>query len=239
MEGPASREAVKLSCHLRLLVVVGRAKCARRRVGTSATYVKGGARLAKALRPKVASGTALGRAQEVLERHVDEGPVGIGEELAAVPQVAVDLKAPPSAFTELRGDLQRGVDVHRLEEPDREAGGDRGEAVPGGEQPAGLVECGCDEAAVGEPGRRLVLGTEREGCVVGGEALLLGRRERDPVGVVATTPAARVVVGRDLQRMPPRSKCALKKFAEPAVAIAAEAEISSASVAAATIWAKR
>jgi hypothetical protein len=39
--------------------------------------------------------------------------------------------------------------------------------------------------------------------------------------------------------MPPRSKWALKKFSEPEVAIAAEAEISSASVAAATIWAKR
>ena len=43
----------------------------------------------------------------------------------------------------------------------------------------------------------------------------------------------------DGQRMPPRSKCALKKFSEPDVAIAAEAEISSASVAAATICAKR
>ena len=57
--------------------------------------------------------------------------------------------------------------------------------------------------------------------------------------VVAAPEAGRVVVRRDLQRMPPRSKCALKKFSEPEVAIAAEAEISSASVAAATIWAKR
>jgi hypothetical protein len=38
---------------------------------------------------------------------------------------------------------------------------------------------------------------------------------------------------------PPRSWCARKNSAEPAVAIAAEAEISSASVAAATICAKR
>ena len=43
----------------------------------------------------------------------------------------------------------------------------------------------------------------------------------------------------DAQRSPPRSWCARKNSAEPAVAIAAEAEISSASVAAATIWAKR
>ena len=42
-----------------------------------------------------------------------------------------------------------------------------------------------------------------------------------------------------VQRIPPRSKWALKKFSEPDVAIAADAEISSASVAAATICAKR
>src|SRR6185503_20310691 len=42
-----------------------------------------------------------------------------------------------------------------------------------------------------------------------------------------------------LQRIPPRSWCALKKFSEPAVAIAEEAEISSASAAAAMIWANR
>src|SRR5512132_557124 len=41
------------------------------------------------------------------------------------------------------------------------------------------------------------------------------------------------------QRSPPRSLWALKNSWEPAVAIAAEAEISNASVAAATIWAKR
>jgi hypothetical protein len=40
-------------------------------------------------------------------------------------------------------------------------------------------------------------------------------------------------------RMPPRSWWARKKFSDPAVAIAAEAEISSARVAAATICAKR
>ena len=41
------------------------------------------------------------------------------------------------------------------------------------------------------------------------------------------------------QRSPPRSLCARKKFSLPAVAIAALAEISSASVAAATTCAKR
>ena len=42
-----------------------------------------------------------------------------------------------------------------------------------------------------------------------------------------------------VQRSPPRSWCAWKKFSEPAVAIADEAEISSASAAAATICANR
>ena len=41
------------------------------------------------------------------------------------------------------------------------------------------------------------------------------------------------------QRIPPRSWWARKKFSEPAVAIDAEAEISSAKVAAAAICAKR
>src|SRR5262249_52733436 len=46
-------------------------------------------------------------------------------------------------------------------------------------------------------------------------------------------------VERAPQRTPPRSKCAWKKSSAPAVAIAAEAEISRHSVAAATIWASR
>ena len=50
------------------------------------------------------------------------------------------------------------------------------------------------------------------------------------------TVSARIEPG---YRSPPRSKWALKKFSEPEVAIDADAEISSASVAAATICAKR
>jgi hypothetical protein len=45
--------------------------------------------------------------------------------------------------------------------------------------------------------------------------------------------------GSDRYRRPPRSRWARKKFSEPAVAIAAEAEISRASVAAATTCARR
>ena len=90
-----------------------------------------------------------------------------------------------------------------------------------------------------EAGPALVAVVEREGRLVpvGTFELRLWQVEADRV--VAAPEAGRVVVRRDFQRIPPRSKWALKKFSEPDVAMAAEAEISSARVAAATIWAKR
>jgi hypothetical protein len=91
-----------------------------------------------------------------------------------------------------------------------------------------------------EPRRGLVALVEAERGLVLRRALLARMRKVDSGRVVAAAPAGRVVVRRDLaQRSPPWWKCALKKFSDPAVAIAAEAEISSASVAAATICAKR
>ena len=80
---------------------------------------------------------------------------------------------------------------------------------------------------------------EGEGGLVAVGALRLGLWELESDRVVAAPEAGRVVLRRDLQRRPPRSKWALKKFSEPDVAIADEAEISSARVAAATICAKR
>ncbi len=85
----------------------------------------------------------------------------------------------------------------------------------------------------------LVTLVEGEPRLVAVGTFLLGRREVKADRVVTAAEAGRVVVRGDLQRRPPRSKCALKKFSEPEVAIAAEAEISSASVAAATICANR
>ena len=90
-----------------------------------------------------------------------------------------------------------------------------------------------------EAGATLVALVERECRLVDVGALLGGLRKPEADRVVAAAEAGRVVVRRDLQRSPPRSKWALKKFSEPEVAIAAEAEISSARVAAATICAKR
>jgi hypothetical protein len=93
---------------------------------------------------------------------------------------------------------------------------------------------------VGKAGPGLVPLVEAETCVVALCAFYGGMRQVDSGRVVATAPASGVVVWRDSrQRNPPCWKWALKKFSEPAVAIAAEAEISSASVAAATICAKR
>ena len=85
----------------------------------------------------------------------------------------------------------------------------------------------------------LVALVEREGRLVAVGALSVGLWEMEADRVVAAPEAGRVVLRRDAQRRPPRSKWALKKFSEPEVAIADDAEISRASVAAATIWAKR
>ena len=85
----------------------------------------------------------------------------------------------------------------------------------------------------------LVALVEGEGGLVAVGSLGLRLWEVEADRIVAAAEAGRIVLRRDLQRRPPRSKWALKKFSEPEVAMAAEAEISRASVAAATIWAKR
>jgi hypothetical protein len=170
---------------------------------------------------------------------VDEGALRIGEELVAVPELAADLEPPSPLVPELRGDCQGSVDVNRLQEPDREPRRDRRKAIPRREQAARFVQSRADETAVDEPRRRLMLLAEREGRAVRAQTLPFWGGESDTGRIFATAPAARVVVWRNSQRIPPRSKWALKKFSDPDVAIAAEAEISRASVAAATICAKR
>ena len=165
-----------------------------------------------------------------------------GEDVVAVSQVSVDVQ-PPSAFSdEARTDEELCVDRHRMPVAHEDPGGHGGEAVPGRQQPARLVERGRDHPAVCEPGPALVPLVEAEVGLILAEPLLTRQRELDSEWIVAAAPTRGIVVGRDAvgrQRRPPRSWCALKKFSEPAVAMAAEAEISSASAAAATIWAKR
>jgi hypothetical protein len=196
-------------------------------------------RRAEPLAPDLAGGATFGRAEEVLQRHVHEPAFRVGQELLVFPKLAADVHAAPAFVPQLREHFQGAVDVHRLDEADREARGHGRKAVPRREQAAGLVERRANESAVDEPRCGLVLLAERERCAVLAQTLRRGGGEPYAGWIVATAPTARVVVRRNLQRIPPRSKWALKKFSEPDVAIAAEAEISRASVAAATICAKR
>jgi hypothetical protein len=190
--------------------------------------------------PGGAGRSAFGRDQEVLERNVQECAAGFRECLVAVEQLSVDVCPPAARVHDPGPDEQIAVDGDGTSVADEDAGRDRGEAVPRREQAARLVERRGDEAAVDEPRACLVTLVEAESRLVALGALLRRLRQVDTGRIVAAAPAARVVVRRDpAQRKPPCWKCALKKFSEPAVAIAAEAEISSASVAAATIWAKR
>ena len=113
--------------------------------------------------------------------------------------------------------------------------------MPRREQPARLVEERGDEPAVGEPRAALVALVVREGRLVLGRAFF-GRMLEVKADLVPAAPEARGIVLRGNARgyrRPPCSKWALKKFSDPDVAIADEAEISSESVAAATICAKR
>ena len=165
----------------------------------------------KAPPPRLAGGAAFGRGEEVLERNMEQGPSGLGEDVARlrVPELGIDVEAPPSAPGQPRRNPELAVDPHRLAVADEDAGCHGREAVPGGEKPAGLVEGGCDEAAVGDARARLVARAEGEGRFVVLDSLLGRLREADPLGVVAAAPAERVVVRRDLRyRRPPRSKCA-------------------------------
>ena len=176
----------------------------------------------------------------MLERYVEERAARLGQHLVVAQQPPVHMNSPCAHVCHPRAHDELAVDGHGLPVADEDPRGHGWEAVPGGEQPAGLVERGGDEAAVDESGSGLVVLVEAEACFVSLDALLRGERKADPGRMVSAAPALGIVVRRDpAQRKPPCWKCALKKFSEPAVAIAAEAEISSASVAAATICAKR
>ena len=153
---------------------------------------------AQAPAPGFAGGASFRGGEEMLERDVEEGGAGLGEHSASVVEVAVDVQAPPADARQPGGDRQLGVDRNRPAIAHEDARGDRGKAVPGGEEPARLVEGGSDESAVNEPGTALVPLVERERRLVPLETLGLGRRQADPVGVGAAAPARGVVVWRNL-----------------------------------------
>ena len=170
---------------------------------------------------------------------MDERDPRLGEELLTVPELAAHVHSPTLLLLDEGPREEPAVDRHRPAVAEEHPAGNGWEPVPSCEEAADLVEQGGDHAAVREPGAALVALVERELRLVAVGARLRRLRQMEADWVVAAAEAGRVVVRRDPQRMPPRSKCALKKFSEPEVAIAAEAEISSASVAAATTCAKR
>ncbi len=141
---------------------------------------------------------------------MQEGAASLGEDLAVHAEVAVDVDAPAAALGHPRGDRELAVDEHRPAVADEDPGGHGREAVPRGEEAAGLVQSGADEASVDDSRPGLMALAEGERRLVAVDSLLSGEGEVDAVRVVATAPTRRVVVRRDsAQRRPPRSKWAL------------------------------
>jgi hypothetical protein len=104
----------------------------------------------------------LRRPKEVLERHVRPRALGVREELVAVEELAMDIKASIAVLDELGADRELTVDVNRAPVANRESRRDRREPVPGGKQAARLVQRRSHEAAVDESRSGLVLLAKRE-----------------------------------------------------------------------------
>lgn len=137
---------------------------------------------------------------------MDERHARVREQLVTVPEPAADVDPPALRFLDERPRDQFPVDRHRAAVVQEQAPGDGWEAVPGDEQAAHLVEEGSDQAAVDEPRPALVALVERERRLVSLGALLLGLGKVEADRVVPAAEAGGVVVWRDLQRRPPRSK---------------------------------
>src|SRR5215210_186601 len=133
----------------------------------------------------------------MLQRDVDKRARAFGEQLLRVFELSGDFDPATTLALQHGGDGEGTVDVDRLEKPDREPSGDGGEAVPGREEAAGLVERGADESAVDEAGRCLVLRVECEGRGVRRRTFFARDGESDPGRIVAATPAGRIVMWRN------------------------------------------
>jgi hypothetical protein len=165
----------------------------------------------KAAPPGLAGGTAFRRREEVLERDMEKRTARLGEDVPDLGVAELGIHVDPAAVASRQpgGDGELAADRHGPPVAEEDPRRHRGEAVPGGEQAAGLVEGGGDEPAVDDAGARLVLRPEREGRLVPLDPLLGRAREMDAFRVLAAAPAGRVVMGRDpAQRSPPRSKWA-------------------------------
>jgi hypothetical protein len=139
---------------------------------------------------------------------VQEGPARLGEDLAFEAEIAVDVDAPTAALGHPRGNLQVAVDEHGPAIAHEDPRGHARETVPRGEEAAGFVQSRADKPAVDDPRPGLMPLAERERRVVAVDPLLCGQGEVKSVRVVAAAPTRRIVVGWDVYRRPPRSKCA-------------------------------
>ena len=188
----------------------------------------------------------------MLERHVHERDPRLGEQLVGVPELSPHVHAAALLLLDERTAQQRPVDRHRPAVAQKDPPGDDREAVPGCEQAADLVQEGGDHPAVRQAGPPWCRSSNENVVSYRSTPSRSGCGRWKPIGLSPHPKQAGSCCGgtftllfrglspsRKCQRSPPRSKWALKKFSEPDVAIAAEAEISSASVAAATICANR
>lgn len=145
----------------------------------------------------------------MLEGNVEERRPGLREDLVPISELAVHVHPAPAAVGDPGGDAQAAVDQDGAPVADENPRRDGRESVPGGEQAASLVQRGADQASMDDPRSRLVVLGKGEGRLIALDSLLRRKRKVDPMRIVATTPACRVVVRRNVYRRPPRSKCAL------------------------------
>ena len=139
---------------------------------------------------------------------MQEGPARLGEDLAFEAEIAIDVDAPTAALGHPRGNLQVAVDEHGPAIAHEDPRGYARETVPRGEEAAGLVQSRADKPAMDDPRPSLVPLAEGERRLVAVDPLLCGQGEVQSVRVVAAAPTRRIVVGWDVYRRPPRSKCA-------------------------------
>src|SRR5256885_10334471 len=138
------------------------------------------------------------RAEKVLQRHVDEGATSLREDVVPVDDLAGDVNPTAALVLDPGLDQQFGVDRHRTAEVDEEPARHGREAVPGGQEPAGLVERGGDEPTVHKPRRGLVSLVELEIGLVLGQPFAFGLAQVDSERVVSAAPTGRIVVRRHL-----------------------------------------
>jgi hypothetical protein len=155
----------------------------------------------------------------MFERDMEEGGPRLGEEVVAVAKLSVHMDPSSPPVGDPRAERQPAVDEDRLPVPDEHPRGHGREPVPGGEEPACLVQRRADEPAVHNARAGLMPLPEGERRLITLDPLLGRDGQVNTVLVVSAAPTSGVVVRRDslasrapfptVQRSPPRSKCAL------------------------------